>query len=296
MNNNFDPYQDTLKAPFFIAEIGINHNGDMDLCKKLIDASVQAGCNAVKFQKRDIDTVYTQDYLDSPRQSPWGTTQREQKEGLEFNKDEYDEINRYCKEVGILWSASAWDIESQLFLRQYDLPFNKVASAMLTHNELLREIASEGKHTFISTGMSTTGNIQNAIDIFENENCPYTLFHCVSTYPCKDEDCNINLIKTFKEDYQVPIGYSGHETGILPSLLAVAIGAVAIERHITLDKNMYGSDQSASIEPDEMKLLVEQARQITNTLGHGLKEFLQHEIPVAQKLRYFEGGKNAASN
>ena len=292
--NNFNPYQNTLNSPFFIAEIGINHNGDMEVCKQLIDVAIEAGCNAVKFQKRDIDTVYTKDYLASARQSPWGTTQREQKEGLEFGKAEYDRIDAYCRKKGILWSASAWDIESQRFLQQYDLPFNKVASAMLTHHGLLKEIASEGRHTFISTGMSTSQDIQNAVDIFEMANCPFTLFHCVSTYPCKDEDCNINLIQTLKRKYNVPVGYSGHETGILPSLLAVAMGAVAIERHITLDKTMYGSDQSASIEPNEISLLVSQARQITNTLGHGQKEFLQHEVPVAQKLRYFEGGANVA--
>ena len=151
--NNFNPYQNTLNSPFFIAEIGINHNGDMEVCKQLIDVAIKAGCNAVKFQKRDIDTVYTKDYLAAARQSPWGTTQREQKEGLEFGKAEYDQIDAYCRKKGILWSASAWDIESQRFLQQYDLPFNKVASAMLTYHELLEEIASEGRHTFISTGM-----------------------------------------------------------------------------------------------------------------------------------------------
>jgi len=291
----FDPYEDTLNLPFFIAEIGINHNGDMEICKRLIDLAVETGCNAVKFQKREINTVYTQEYLASPRQSPWGTTQRDQKEGLEFGKAEYDEIDRYCKEKGILWSASAWDIKSQQFLQLYDLPFNKIASAMLTHTGLLEEVASEGKHTFISTGMSTTEDIDRAIEIFNAAGCPITLFHCVSTYPCKDEDCNINLVKNLRTKYQVPVGYSGHETGILPSLLAVAMGAVAIERHITLDKSMYGSDQSASIERFELDMLINNSRQVTNTLGTGQKEFLQHEIPVAEKLRYFEGGKKKAN-
>jgi N-acetylneuraminate synthase len=292
----FNPYEDTLNLPFFIAEIGINHNGDLETCKKLIDLAADAGCDAVKFQKREIDTVYTPEYLASHRQSPWGTTQRAQKEGLEFGKAEYDEIDRYCKERGILWSASAWDVESQKFLQLYNLPFNKVASAMLTHTELLQIIASEKKHTFISTGMSTTQDIDNVIEIFEAAECPFTLFHCVSTYPCKDEDCNINLIKTLRDNYDVPIGYSGHESGILPSLLAVAMGACALERHITLDKTMYGSDQSASIEKDALVRLIQESRKVTNTLGTGQKEFLQHEVPVAKKLRYFEGGKKVAGN
>ncbi len=294
--SNFNPYQDTLNMPFFIAEIGINHNGDMDLAKRLIDLAHDAGCQAVKFQKRDIDVVYTQEYLNSSRQSPWGITQREQKQGLEFGKKEYDEIDAYCKSKGILWSASAWDINSQKFLRQYDLPFNKVASAMLTHVELLEQISLEGKHTFISTGMSTFTDIDTAVKIFRKANCPFTLFHCVSTYPCKDEDCNINLINTLKERYGCPVGYSGHEEGVLPSLLAVSVGAVALERHITLDRNMYGSDQSASIEKQEIERLVRESRRVTNTMGTGQKEFLQHEIPVANKLRYFEGGKIGSTN
>ena len=215
MTSTFNPYKDTLNMPFFIAEIGINHNGDMSLTKQLIDMAHDAGCQAIKFQKRDIDVVYTQEYLASARQSPWGTTQRDQKEGLEFGKKEYDEIDKYCKSKGILWSASAWDINSQKFLRQYDLPFNKVASAMLTHIDLLEEIASEGKHTFISTGMSTFTDIDEAVKIFRNKNCPFTLFHCVSTYPCKDEDCNINLIPTLQERYGCPIvGGIGRCSGI----------------------------------------------------------------------------------
>jgi len=290
----FSPYKDTLNLPFFIAEIGINHNGDIEICKQLIDMAVESGCNAVKFQKREIDTVYTQEYLASARQSPWGTTQRDQKEGLEFGKAEYDEIDRYCKKKGILWSASAWDTQSQYFLRGYDLPFNKVASAMLTHLELLRIIAEEGKHTFISTGMSTSEDIEKALAIFCTATCPVTLFHCVSTYPCKDEDCNINLVKNLQIQYNIPVGYSGHEAGILPSLLAVAVGATALERHITLDKTMYGSDQSASIECEALQTLIRESRQVTNTLGTGQKEFLQHEIPIAEKLRYFEGGKSAS--
>jgi len=284
----FNPYEDTLNLPFFIAEIGINHNGDVDLAKKLIDVAVEANCSAVKFQKRDIDVVYTKEYLNSARQSPWGTTQREQKEGIEFGEVEYDIIDKYCKKKKILWSASSWDIESQYFLQKYDLPFNKVASAMLTHRKLLEVIAKEQRHTFISTGMSTYDNVDDAVDIFIENNCPFTLLHCVSAYPCKDDDCNINMIESLSERYQIPIGYSGHEEGIVPSLLAVSKGAVVLERHITLDKTMYGSDQSASIEPDELSFLVKESRKVVNTLGTGQKYFLQHEIPVAKKLRYFE--------
>ena len=285
----FNPYEDTLNLPFFIAEIGINHNGCLETTKKLIDMAVSAGCDAVKFQKRDIDTVYTQEYLDSSRQSPWGTTQREQKEGLEFGKKEYDEIDKYCKQKNILWSASSWDIESQYFLKQYDLPFNKIASAMLTHEELLKEVSSENKHTFISIGMSTYENIDLAVSVFKKADCPFTLLHCVSTYPCKDEDCNINMIKTLQEKYpDTPIGYSGHERGILPSILAASLGAKTIERHITLDKKMYGSDQSASIESPELKKMIEESRKVINTLGTGQKIFLKHELPIAKKLRYFE--------
>ena len=286
--NTFNPYNNTLNLPFFIAEIGINHNGSIETTKQLIDMAVEAGCDAVKFQKRDINTVYTPEYLESARQSPWGTTQREQKEGLEFGKEEYQQIDAYCKEKGILWSASAWDIESQFFLREFNLPFNKVASAMLTHEELLREIASEGRHTFISTGMSTFEDIDFAVAIFNEFNCPFTLFHCVSTYPCKDEDCNINMITTLKNKYNCPVGYSGHEEGITPSILAVAVGAQALERHITLDRSMYGSDQSASIEADALNTLVRETRTIVNTMGTGQKVFLNHEIPIAKKLRYFE--------
>ena len=283
----FDPYNTRQKTPFFIAEIGINHNGDLDITRRLIDMAAAAGCDAVKFQKRDIDTVYTAEYLAGNRESPWGTTQREQKEGLEFTKEEYDIIDSYCKEVGILWSASAWDIQSQHFLRQYNLPFNKVASAMLTYTELLKEIASEGRHTFISTGMCNFEDIDHAVNIFNECNCPYTLFHCVSTYPCADEDCNLNLIKTLQDRYSCPVGYSGHESGTLPSMLAVAMGASAIERHITLDKEMYGSDQSASIEPDELNALIEQISVASTIVGTGMKTFSPAEQAVADKLRYF---------
>jgi len=281
----FNPYKD--KKPFVIAEIGINHNGDIGITKKLIDAAAAAGCNAVKFQKRTIDVVYAQDYLAGNRESPWGVTQREQKAGLEFGKEEYDVIDSYCRQKGILWSASSWDEGSQEFLRQYNLPFNKVASAMITHLPLLEMIASEGRHTFISTGMSTYEEVDTAVAIFDKHDCPYTLFHCVSTYPCRDEDCNVGAMQELTDKYECPVGYSGHEAHSLPTVIAVATGAQAIERHITLDKGMYGSDQSASLEPDELAFLVKEIRKVEVILGSGIKTILDAEKSVAAKLRYF---------
>ena len=185
---------------FICAEIGINHNGDMDICKKLIDVASDAGCDAVKFQKRDIDLVYSKELLDSHRESPWGTTQREQKLGLEFTEKEYWEIDEYCKNVGISWFASSWDLNSQNFLRKFDCSFNKIASAMLVFTELLEMVADEGKHTFISTGMSTYDDIDRAVDIFSSANCSFELMHTVSTYPMKDEDANLRMIQTLKRD------------------------------------------------------------------------------------------------
>jgi len=273
---------------FVIAEIGINHNGDLNIAKELIDTAKSAGCDAVKFQKRTIDVVYTKEYLESPRDSPWGTTQREQKDGLEFGIKEYDEIDAYCKKVGIEWLASAWDVESQIFLRSYDLKYNKVASAMLTHLPLLEEIAREGKHTFISTGMSSFEQIDQAVDIFKKHDCDFTLLHCVSTYPCRDEDCNLRVISSLKDRYKCPVGYSGHEAGILPSVLAVALGAGTLERHITLDKTMYGSDQAASLEKQELQQLVNEARRVEGILGDGMKRVIEGELKTEKSLRYFD--------
>ena len=283
---SFNPYTNS-KAPFVIAEIGINHNGDINIAKKLIDVAVDSGADAVKFQKRNIDTVYTQEYLKGTRESPWGTTQREQKEGLEFGLEDYRKIDAYCKKKNIEWTASAWDIESQLFLREFDVPFNKVASAMITHLPFLNEVASERKHTFISTGMTEYEDIDKAIEIFEKHDCDYTLFHTVSTYPCELEDCNINMITTLLEKYNCPVGYSGHEKGILPSVLAVSLGATSIERHITLDRTMYGSDQSASLEPSGFKRMIRDCRNTRKIMGDGYKRFIDAEKSVAAKLRYF---------
>ena len=274
-----------MRHIFFIAEIGINHNGNIDLTKKLIDTAALAGCDAVKFQKRTVDKVYTKEFLDSFRESPWGTTQRQQKEGLEFGKEQYDEIDRYCKIKGIEWFASSWDIEAQKFLNRYNLKYNKVASAMLANDELLVEIAGEKKYTFISTGMSTIEEIDRAVDIFRKYHCPFELLHCNSTYPMPDEDANLLLIPELYKRYKCNVGYSGHEAGTLPTIAAVAVGATSVERHITLDRSMYGSDQKASIQPDELCLLVKDIRILEKALGNGEKDLSEKELVVRNKLR-----------
>lgn len=270
---------------FFIAEIGINHNGSMEICKELIDVAADAGCNAVKFQKRDIEQVYTKEFLDSPRESPWGKTQREQKMGLEFGTDEYGEIDDYCRKKGMEWFASAWDVNSQKFLRQFDCNYNKVASAMIVHEDLLRMVAEEGKHTFISTGMSSDEDIEKAISIFHEANCPFELMHCVSTYPMKDEDANLSTIKTLQGRFGCNVGYSGHEVGLAISYAAAALGITSLERHITLDRAMYGSDQAASIEPAGLRQLVGAVRKIEKAMGDGEIKVLDVEVPIARKLR-----------
>jgi len=270
---------------FIIAEIGINHNGDMSICKELIDVAADAGCDAVKFQKRDLDQVYTQDFLNSHRESPWGTTQREQKAGLEFEEEQYREIDQYCKEKGVAWFASAWDTNSQQFLRQFDCQYNKVASAMIVHEDLLKRIAEEGKHTFISTGMTKYEDIQKAVDIFKAVNCPFELMHTVSTYPMKDEDANLNMIKTLREKFQCNVGYSGHEVGLAVSYAAAALDITSLERHVTLDRAMYGSDQSASVEPAGLRQLIGAVRKIEQAMGDGEKRIIDAEVPIAQKLR-----------
>jgi N-acetylneuraminate synthase len=270
---------------FIVAEVGINHNGDMSICKQLIDVAVESGCDAVKFQKRDIDEVYTQEFLDSHRESPWGTTQREQKIGLEFGVKEYREIENYCKQKDIEWFASAWDINSQKFLRQFNSKYNKVASAMIVHIDLLKEIASEGKHTFISTGMTAYEDIDKAVNIFKKANCSFELMHTVSTYPMRDEDANLKMIGTLKNRYKCDVGYSGHEVGLAVSYAAAALGITSLERHITKDRAMYGSDQSASVEPQGVRKLVGAVRKIELALGDGKKKILQDEIEIARKLR-----------
>ncbi len=270
---------------FIIAEVGINHNGDVEVAKQLIDVAKDAGADAVKFQKRTIDKVYTKEVLDSPRESPWGTTQRAQKEGLEFGLNEYKEIDAYCEEKGIEWFASAWDLESKKFLSQFDLKYNKVASAMIVYEDLLKEVASEKKHTFISTGMTTVDQIDRAVEIFKSMNCPFELMYCVSTYPMDDEDANLNRIKTLRNRYKCNVGYSGHEVGLAVSYAAAALGITSLERHITFDRAMYGSDQAASVEPAGFHQLVGAVRKIERAMGNGEMGVNNKEIPIAKKLR-----------
>jgi N-acetylneuraminate synthase len=257
----------------------------MSICKKLIDAASEAGCDAVKFQKRDIDKVYTKKFLDSSRESPWGKTQREQKEGLEFNAEQYKEIDSYCKKKNIEWFASAWDLNSQDFLRQFNCNYNKVASAMLVYEALLKKIADEKKHTFISTGMSDFSDIQKAVNIFRSAKCSFELMHTISTYPMKDEDANLRVINTLRDKFKCDVGYSGHEAGLVISYAAATLGITSLERHITLDRSMYGSDQSASIEPQGLRQLVAGVRKIEKALGDGQKTIIEAEKPIAKKLR-----------
>ena len=268
-----------------ISEIGINHNGDMKIVKKLIDISSEAGCDAVKFQKRTINAVYSEEILNSKRDSPWGVTQREQKEGLELTYEDYLEIDSYCKSKNINWFASAWDIESQKFLKKFDCKYNKIASAMIVDKNFLKQVAQEKKYTFISTGMSTMDQIRKAVDIFRDESCDFELMHTVSTYPMPDSDANLLCIPMLKKEFGCNVGYSGHETGLSISYAAVALGASSIERHITIDRAMYGSDQAASVEPHGLRQLVGAIRKIEKALGDGIKKITPEEKEVAKKLR-----------
>jgi len=271
---------------FLIAEIGINHNGDLAIAKKLIQEASDAGFDAVKFQKRSIDKVYTKEFLDGPRESPWGKTQRDQKMGLEFSEAQYVEIDEFCKELKIAWSASAWDVDSQKFIQSFNVSFNKVASPMLGHKPLLKLIASEGKKTFVSTGMSTLQELDEVVDIFRSHNCEFELMHCNSTYPMKEEDANLNVISTLRKRYNCKVGYSGHESSLLKvCIAAVALGASSIERHITLDRAMYGSDQAASIQTNSLRAFVSTIRKIPYVLGNGEKSLTPGELSVREKLR-----------
>tara|TARA_B100001248_G_C27387674_1_gene460562 strand:+ start:501 stop:1337 length:837 start_codon:yes stop_codon:yes gene_type:complete len=272
--------------PFLIAEIGINHNGDIEIAKKLIDFAQEARFDAVKFQKRDVNSVYTKEFLDGYRESPWGKTQRDQKLGLEFNEKEYQLIDDYCSKKKIQWFASAWDINSQKFLRKFDLKYNKVASAMLGNFPLLREIASEKKYTFISTGMSTLEEIDKVVKLFKDHKCPFELMHCNSSYPMRDSEANLSCIKLLKEKFNCDVGYSGHENSLIGvSIIAVALGATSVERHITLDRTMYGSDQAASIEARNLKNLGDTLRNVKSIIGDGKKKITDQEKVIRKKLR-----------
>ena len=271
---------------FIIAEIGINHNGSLDIAKKLIDIAVSAGCDAVKFQKRTVEKVYSKKVLDSPRESPWGKTTREQKLGLEFSLKDYQIIDKYCKKKKIQWYLSCWDINSQIQMRKFKTKYNKVASAMLIHEKLLNTIAEEKKYTFISTGMSTMKEIEKAVKIFRKNKCKFELMHSHSSYPMKLDEANLKVIQTLQKKFKCNVGYSGHETsGYLVSVAAVLLGATSIERHITLDRTMYGSDQAASLEPPGLIRLVNDIRLLDQILGDGKKRIWDSELPTMKKLR-----------
>ncbi len=270
-----------------IAEIGINHNGDLAIAKRLIDMAKAAGCDAVKFQKRTIDLVYSQAVLDAPRESPWGVTQRAQKEALEFGQAEYDEIDAYCRSLGLDWFASAWDVPSQQFLRRYALKYNKIASPMIAHRELLDTVAQEGKLTFISTGMSGYEQIDAAVEAFRRRNCPFVLMHCVAEYPTPEHRLNLRCLLELRRRYGCPVGYSGHEATMISGVLAAMMGAVAVERHITLDRAMYGTDQAASLEKRGLEMLVSYIRTIPVVMGDGVKRVTPIEQANAEKLRYW---------
>lgn len=295
MTKNFEFLSDLVQTHpwpiprrvYFIAEIGINHNGDIEIAKQLINQAKAAGCDAVKFQKRTIDVVYPAEVLEQLRESPWGTTQREQKEGLEFGQEEYDAIAAHCRQLNIDWFASAWDIPSQHFLRRYDCKYNKIASAMATHLPFLKEVASEQKPTFLSTGMCDFDQIDSAVEIFKVANCPVVLMHTVSTYPAAESELNLSVMHGLRERYGLPVGYSGHESGVSPSIMAAMMGAVVIERHITLDRAMYGSDQAASLELPGLLNLMGSIRKIPACVGDGVKRVIPAEAAVAKKLRYW---------
>lgn len=268
---------------FIIAEIGINHNGDINIAKKLIDMAVEAGCDAVKFQKRTIELVYTPEELAKPRENPFGPTNGDLKRGLEFGEKEYQEIDRHCKEKGIMWFASPWDIKSVDFLEKFNVPCYKIASACLTDDELLKHIKSKRKPIILSTGMSTIEQIKHAVEVLGEDDL--VILHCTSTYPSKNEELNLRVIPWLKEKFNCPIGYSGHEAGVYSSFAAVILGASVVERHITLERAMWGSDHAASLEPRGLELLVRDIRTIPIFLGDGEKKVFESELPLIQKLR-----------
>src|SRR4051794_913491 len=268
---------------FVIAEIGINHNGDIDLAKRLISVAVAAGCDAVKFQKRTVDVVYTADELAKPRENPFGTTNGDLKRGLEFGHDEYRLIDRYCREVKMPWFASCWDEKAVDFIDQFDVPCYKIASASLTDDRLLRHTRSKGKPIILSTGMSTTEEIDHAVDVLGREDL--LLLHACSAYPAYYPELNLKAIPTLRERYRVPVGYSGHETGLPSTVATVALGACCVERHITLDRAMWGSDHAASLEPNGISRVVRDIRLVEQSMGDGVKRVFEREQPIIKKLR-----------
>ena len=272
---------------FICAEIGINHNGSIAITKKLIDIAVRCGCDAVKFQKRNVEMVYTKETLDSPRESPFGKTTREQKLGLELSLKQYSMIDKYCKKQKIHWYVSSWDVQSQIEMRKFHTKYNKIASAMLIHKKLLETVAEEKKYTFISTGMSSIKQISDAVKIFRKYKCPFELMHSHSSYPMPEEEANLRVIPFLIKKFKCKVGYSGHETGSYNICLpAVVLGATSIERHITLDRTMYGSDQAASLEESGLKRLVRDVRILEKILGDGKKRVWKSELPAQKKLRH----------
>ncbi len=268
---------------FVVAEIGINHNGDLGLARRLIDAAVDAGCDAVKFQKRTVDVVYTRQELARPRENPFGPTNGDLKRGLEFGGEEFREIDSYCRERGILWFASCWDEASVDFMAQFDPPCFKIASACLTDHSLLRYHREQGKPIILSTGMSTIKEIDEAVGRLGRDDL--VLLHATSTYPANLDELNLRCIGTLADRYRVPVGYSGHEVGLPTTVAAVAMGARMVERHITLDRAMWGSDQAASVEPRGFERLVREIRAVEEAFGDGVKCVFEREIPVLEKLR-----------
>ena len=272
---------------FICAEIGINHNGSIAITKKLIDVAVRCGCDAVKFQKRNVEMVYTKETLDSPRESPFGKTTREQKLGLELSLKQYSMIDKYCKKQKIHWYVSSWDVQSQIEMRKFHTKYNKIASAMLIHKKLLETVAEEKKYTFISTGMSSIKQISDAVKIFRKYKCPFELMHSHSSYPMSEKEANLRVIPFLIKKFKCKVGYSGHETGSYNICLpAVVLGATSIERHITLDRTMYGSDQAASLEESGLKRLVRDVRILEKILGDGKKRVWNSELPAQKKLRH----------
>ena len=268
---------------FIVVEVGINHNGSIDIVKEMIRRANNKGVDAVKFQKRTIEVVYSKEELDKYRESPWGKTNRAQKEGLEFGKDDYDEIDQYCKSLGLMWFASCWDKVSVDFIDQYDPPCYKISSASLTDHDLLKYHMAKGKPVILATGMSTMDEIDAAVNVLGKENL--ILLHSTSTYPCKPEELNLKVIKTLIDKFDVPIGYSGHEVGVSTTVAAVALGACMVERHFTLDRSMYGSDQAASLEPEGLRHVVDYIRTFEKAIGDGVKRVYDSEVLIKDKLR-----------
>lgn len=271
-----------------IAEIGINHNGDLSLARKLMEVASEAGCDFVKFQKRDIEVVYTSDFLDSPRSSPWGETQRHQKIGLEFDESQYRELQLFADSLGVGFTASAWDLRSLEFVEALEPPFHKVASAMMTHRKFLESVAKLGRTIVASTGMLNEGQLDAAVEVLLSQGAPVVLMHSVSTYPAAIDTLNLSLIGALRARYGLPVGYSGHEPSLSPSIAAMALGAVCVERHITMGRHLYGSDQASSLEPRGLRELVAVARNMPTMVGDGLKRYAPGEKEVAEKLRYWE--------